>query len=100
MASPQKRPAVLGPDLVASAGGLVADQDSSRLSEPHLSRRAAVSAMHAGAGARRAQQPSSTCPFPLSGSVADQFLAHWWIKGWRRAGATPASAGFQRDVQG
>ena len=53
-----------------------------------VSRVGAVKALHAGIDTRDAGLPVSICPFDVNGSLTEQFLAYWWIKGWRRRGVT------------
>jgi hypothetical protein len=56
-----------------------------------ISRASAVYWLHRGIDARQAKEPVTACPFNPDGSVTDFFLAHWWIKGWRKAGTIEAS---------
>lgn len=51
-----------------------------------ISRRSAVDALHAGVDARQEGKPITACPFEVNGTLSEQFLALWWVKGWRRAG--------------
>lgn len=54
-----------------------------------ISRVGALKALHAGMAARAAGVPVGACPFLASGEGVDsiqQFMAHWWVKGWRRGG--------------
>lgn len=59
--------------------------------DQRISRLNAVRALHAGIDARQANQPVTACPFQVNGALAQQFLAHWWVKGWRRAGNIEAA---------
>ena len=55
-------------------------------SEPlRISRRLAVDALHQGIAAADAGQALQACPYQMTGEdLAQQFAAHWWIKGWRQ----------------
>ena len=54
-----------------------------------ISRLGAVRALHHGIDAARSGKPVTACPFQVNGNLTEQFLAMWWVKGWRRA-ADPA----------
>jgi hypothetical protein len=49
-----------------------------------ISRLLAVRALHAGIDAADAGLPGTACPYGFDGTLAEQFAAHWWVKGWRR----------------
>lgn len=50
-----------------------------------ISRRLAVDALHQGIDAAEAGERGRDCPYQLAGDdLAQQFAAHFWIKGWRR----------------
>lgn len=49
-----------------------------------ISRADAVDALHQGIAARAEGKPVTDCPYTPAGSLTQQFLAMWWIRGWRR----------------
>jgi len=43
-----------------------------------------VRALHAGIDASDAGADGRDRPYKVNGDLAQQFAAHWWVKGWRR----------------
>lgn len=56
-----------------------------------ISRVNSVRAFRAGRDARIANQSHRTVPYDLNGSLGEQYLGYWWMRGWRRQGEGGAS---------
>jgi ribosome modulation factor len=58
-----------------------------------ISRRVALDALNQGIAAADAGEPVHACPYQSTGDdMAQEFAAHWWIKGWRRGRPEPVHA--------
>ena len=53
-----------------------------------VSRTNALAAFYMGVDAARDGESVLACAFQPNGPLAQQFLAIWWVKGWRRASGT------------